>query len=131
MIDFSVTYDELPIWQQPVAKLRWALSLLDPVSVAEQVRMASRIDSVIGERMERRRATAIACVEPLLRGLRSDGFDVVVIGSLARREFKSHSDVDFLVRGNPDSQGRAKVERAAAALCADRASRTTLSMRTT
>ena len=77
--------------------------------------MASRIDSVIGERMERRRATAIACVEPLLRGLRSDGFDVVVIGSLARREFKSHSDVDFLVRGNLDSQGRAKVERAVAA----------------
>ena len=77
--------------------------------------MVSRIDSVIGERMERRRATAIACVEPLLRGLRSDGFDVVVIGSLARREFKSHSDVDFLVRGSLDTRGRAKVERAVAA----------------
>jgi len=38
MVDFSVTYDELPIWQQPVAKLRWALSRLDPVSVAERPR---------------------------------------------------------------------------------------------
>jgi predicted nucleotidyltransferase len=77
--------------------------------------MVSRIDSVIGERTERRRATAVARVEPLLRGLRSDGFDLVVIGSLARREFKSHSDVDFLVRGNLDTRGRAKVERAVAA----------------
>jgi predicted nucleotidyltransferase len=77
--------------------------------------MVSRIDSVIGERTERRRETAVARVEPLLRGLRSDGFDLVMIGSLARREFKSHSDVDFLVRGNLDTQGRAKVERAVAA----------------
>ena len=38
LVDFSVTYDELPIWQQPVAKLRWALSRLDPVSVAERPR---------------------------------------------------------------------------------------------
>ena len=77
--------------------------------------MISRIDRVIGERTERRRATAVARVEPLLRGLRSDGFDVAVIGSLARREFKPHSDVDLLVRGNLDTQGRATVERAVAA----------------
>jgi predicted nucleotidyltransferase len=77
--------------------------------------MVSRIDSVIGERTERRRATAVARVDPLLRDLRLDGFDLAVIGSLARREFKSHSDVDFLIRGRLDAQGRAKVERAVAA----------------
>ena len=77
--------------------------------------MVSRIDSVIGERTERRRATAVARVLPLLHDLRSEGFDLVVIGSLARQEFKSHSDVDFLVRGSLDTHGRAKVERAVAA----------------
>jgi predicted nucleotidyltransferase len=77
--------------------------------------MVSRIDSVIGERTARRRATAVARVEPLLRELRLDGFDVVLIGSLARREFKSHSDVDLLVRGSLDTPERAKVERAVAA----------------
>jgi predicted nucleotidyltransferase len=77
--------------------------------------MVSRIDSLIGERTERRRATATARLDPLLRELRSSGFDLAVIGSLARREFKSHSDVDLLVRGRLDTPGRAKVERAMAA----------------
>jgi hypothetical protein len=67
--------------------------------------MVSRIDGVIGERTERRRATAVARVDPLLRDLHLDGIDIVVIGSLARRELKSHSDVDFLVRGGLDTQG--------------------------
>jgi predicted nucleotidyltransferase len=77
--------------------------------------MVSRMDSLIGERTERRLAAAVARVVPLLQKLRSEGFDLVVIGSLARQEFKSHSDVDFLVRGSVDTQGRAKVERAVAA----------------
>ena len=77
--------------------------------------MVSLIDSIIGERTERRRATAVARVDPLLRDLRRGGINVVVIGSLARREFKSHSDVDFLVRGGLVTQARAKVERAVAA----------------
>jgi predicted nucleotidyltransferase len=77
--------------------------------------MASRFDNIITERTEQRLETAVARVDPLLRDLRSDGFDIVVIGSLARREFRSHSDVDFLVRGMLDTPGRVKVERAAAA----------------
>jgi predicted nucleotidyltransferase len=77
--------------------------------------MVSRIESIIGERTERRRVTAVTRVDPLLRGLHLEGIDIVVIGSLARQEFKSHSDVDFLVRGGADSSGRAKVERAVAA----------------
>lgn len=76
--------------------------------------MLSRIDSIIGERTQRRRATAIGRVDRLLRDLRTDGYDVVLVGSLARREFKSHSDVDLLVRGRLDTSGRAKVERAVA-----------------
>lgn len=77
--------------------------------------MASLIDSIINARTERRRAMAIARVEPLLHELRRDGIEVAVIGSLARREFRSHSDVDFLVRGRVDTFERAKVERAVAA----------------
>jgi len=77
--------------------------------------MVSRIDSVIGERTEARLATAVARVDPLLRALRLGGTDIVVIGSLARQEFRSHSDVDLLVRGELDTPGRAKVERAVAA----------------
>ena len=77
--------------------------------------MASLIDSIIGERTERRRATAIGRVDPLLHDLRADGHDVVLVGSLARREFKSHSDVDLLVRDSLDTPGRAKIERAVAA----------------
>jgi predicted nucleotidyltransferase len=77
--------------------------------------MISRIDAIIGERAKRRWATAVARVDPLLRDLHLDGFDIVVIGSLARREFKAHSDVDFLIRGGLETQARAKVERAVAA----------------
>lgn len=77
--------------------------------------MVSRIDSVIGERTERRRVTAVARVDPLLRDLHQAGVDIVVIGSLARGEFRSHSDVDFLVRSGLDTPGRARVERAVAA----------------
>jgi predicted nucleotidyltransferase len=77
--------------------------------------MVCHIDSIIGERTARRLATAVVRVEPLLRELHLDGIDIVVIGSLARGEFKSHSDVDFLVRGALDTQGRAQVERAVAA----------------
>src|SRR4051794_27388327 len=78
-------------------------------------RSACHIDSLIGKRTERRLATAVARVDPLLHKLRSEGFDLVVIGSLARQEFKSHSDGDFLVRGSLDTHGRAKVERAVTA----------------
>lgn len=77
--------------------------------------MVSLIDRVIGERTARRRAAAVARVDPLLRELRSDGIDVVVIGSLARKQFGSHSDVDFLVRGDLDTARRVRVERAVAA----------------
>lgn len=38
--------------------------------------MVSHIDSLIGERTERRRATATARLDPLLRKLRSGGFDL-------------------------------------------------------
>jgi predicted nucleotidyltransferase len=78
--------------------------------------MVSRIDRIIGERTEeRRRAAAVARVDSLLHDLRREGVDLVVIGSLARREFKSHSDVDFLVRGDLDTAERATLELAVAA----------------
>jgi predicted nucleotidyltransferase len=81
----------------------------------KEIRMASRFDNIITERTEQRLETAVARVDPLLRDLRSEGFDIVVIGSLARQEFRAHSDVDLLVRGKLDTPSRARVERAAAA----------------
>jgi len=38
--------------------------------------MISRIDAIIGERAKRRWATAVARVDPLLRDLHLDGFDI-------------------------------------------------------
>ncbi|MGC2776212.1 MAG: nucleotidyltransferase domain-containing protein [Bradyrhizobium sp.] len=77
--------------------------------------MVTRLDSIIGERTARRHAVAISRVDPLLRELRADGIDIVVIGSLARDAFRSHSDVDLLVRGELTTSRRAIVERAVAA----------------
>ena len=47
--------------------------------------------------------------------MQRDGIDVVVVGSLTRKQFGSHSDVDFLVRGDLDTPKRVRVERAVAA----------------
>lgn len=39
----------------------------------------------------------------------------MLIGSLTKSQFRSHSVVDLIVRGNLDTKGRARVERAVAA----------------
>jgi hypothetical protein len=61
--------------------------------------MTTRLDAVIAARTRTRRIAAVAGARRALEGLRAAGFDAAVIGSLARDDFRVHSDVDILVRG--------------------------------
>ncbi|MGY4305606.1 tRNA nucleotidyltransferase (CCA-adding enzyme) [Bradyrhizobium sp. USDA 4369] len=87
--------------------------------------MVSRLDRIIGERTAHRHAMAVDRVEPLLRELRADDIDIVVIGSLARDAFKSHSDVDLLVRGELTTSRRQPWSAPSQPRCAGPASPTT------
>lgn len=70
------------------------------------------LGDLIAARTTRRRETALSCVSKLVHALEGESIDV--IGSLASGAFKSHSDVDLLVRGKLDPERRARIERAAA-----------------
>ncbi|WP_312412394.1 nucleotidyltransferase domain-containing protein [Shinella sp.] len=64
-----------------------------------------------GKRREIRHERASAAVSRILRAAESNGVDITVIGSLAKGDFRSHSDVDLLVRGAIDPKRRPLVER--------------------
>jgi predicted nucleotidyltransferase len=78
----------------------------------------NRMDALTAKRRETRHERASAAVARILRAaariLRAaerDGIDITVIGSLAKGDFRSHSDVDLLVRGPIDPKRRRLVER--------------------
>jgi predicted nucleotidyltransferase len=81
--------------------------------------VASRIEALVQERTAKRRATAVERAGRLLDTLAENGIDAVVIGSLATGRFRSHSDLDILVRGQLDPAARAFVERSTAAAMRD------------
>lgn len=70
-----------------------------------------KIDALINDRTDRRRALALACVERVLDAAADHGIDISVVGSLARDRFRLHSDVDLLVHGDTDPARRMLVER--------------------
>lgn len=70
----------------------------------------TRYDRMVAERTQRRREAAEAAVARALGALRPRGIDIRIFGSLARGEFRVHSDVDFLVHGAIDSEIRVVVE---------------------
>jgi predicted nucleotidyltransferase len=72
--------------------------------------MASRFDALMQGRRERRLADALAGAEEVLARLTEAGFDAAVVGSLARRAFRAHSDVDVLVRGDLGTSRRLEAE---------------------
>ena len=59
--------------------------------------MVNRIDSLIAEPTERRRATAVARVDPLLRDLHPDGIDIVVINGIEDVMLNLANDIDGYV----------------------------------
>ncbi len=58
-----------------------------------------------------RRENASAAVFHILRDAAAKGIDISLVGSLARGDFRAHSDVDLLVRGPLDPKRRLLVER--------------------
>ncbi len=79
----------------------------------------SRFNIIIAERTQRRRIAAEAAAARALAALRPKGIDIRVFGSLARGDFRVHSDVDFLVYGPIDSHIRSAVESGVAAAIGD------------
>jgi predicted nucleotidyltransferase len=57
----------------------------------------SRLDRLLDSRASEKLTTVGPQVECVLKKLREAGADVEIVGSLARGDFKIHSDVDFLI----------------------------------
>ncbi len=70
----------------------------------------TRWEAIIAERTEARRQVAEAVSRRVIAALRDSAIEVRVFGSLARGDFRDHSDVDFLVSGSVDHNVRATVE---------------------
>jgi predicted nucleotidyltransferase len=62
-----------------------------------------------------RRELASAAVAHILHNATNEGIDITLVGSLARGDFRLHSDVDLLVRGLMDPKRRPLAERLVAA----------------
>lgn len=71
----------------------------------------NRMDSLTAKRRETRRELASAAVARILHAGENEGIDITLVGSLARGDFRSHSDVDLLVRGPMNRKQRVMAER--------------------
>lgn len=71
----------------------------------------NRMDTLTARRREARYERASAAVDHILRAAERDGIDIKVIGSLAKGDFRCHSDVDLLVRSPTDRTRRRLVEK--------------------
>jgi predicted nucleotidyltransferase len=75
----------------------------------------NRLDLLTAKRLELRRELASAAVARILHNAANEGIDISLVGSLARGDFRLHSDVDLLVRGLVDPKRRLLAERLVAA----------------
>ncbi|NBB51017.1 nucleotidyltransferase domain-containing protein [Rhizobium sp. CRIBSB] len=66
----------------------------------------NRMQSLIAERLEPRRAQALRLVDAIIREAANSGLLIIPIGSLARGEFRIHSDIDLMVRAPLDASRR-------------------------
>lgn len=71
----------------------------------------SRMAALTARRRDRRRDMASAAVSRILRDAAGNRIEMMVVGSLAKGDFRTHSDVDFLVRGPVDPKRRLLAER--------------------
>lgn len=73
-----------------------------------------RIDALIGRRTAERHSLASAAFARLAEEAERLGVSITLVGSLARGEFRGHSDVDVVVHGEGmTSENRAAIERLA------------------
>ena len=66
-------------------------------------------ETLVG-RLAARKELALACAARALELLSSHGVEVGLVGSLARGDFKLHSDVDFLVKRLPREEMRYRLD---------------------
>lgn len=71
----------------------------------------NRMEALVERRREARREVASACLASILLAARERGVQITPVGSVARNDFQSHSDIDLLVRGPIDPRRRLLVER--------------------
>jgi predicted nucleotidyltransferase len=71
----------------------------------------NRMQSLIAERLEPRRALAQRLVAAIVQEAETSGLIITPVGSLARGDFRIHSDVDLLVRVPLDPVRRLRAER--------------------
>jgi predicted nucleotidyltransferase len=71
----------------------------------------NRMQALIADRLEPRRAQALQRVDTIIAAARQAGFDITLVGSLARSDFRIHSDIDLLVRGALSREHRVQAER--------------------
>lgn len=69
----------------------------DTVMYAAVRERSSRLDRLLDLRASKKLAVVAPQVHMALTELRRNGVDVELFGSMARGEFRTHSDVDFLI----------------------------------
>jgi predicted nucleotidyltransferase len=69
------------------------------------------MESLTRDRTRARLRSARACVAGILSDASDRGVVITVVGSLAREDFRLHSDIDLLVQGETTPSRRAMVER--------------------
>lgn len=71
----------------------------------------NRMQALIADRLEPRRARALQRVDAIIEAASKVGLDITLVGSLARSDFRIHSDIDLLVRGKLAPDQRLGAER--------------------
>ncbi|MBP1853393.1 nucleotidyltransferase domain-containing protein [Rhizobium halophytocola] len=71
----------------------------------------SQANAVPEQDLDRRRAIAAAGVAALQRDAALNGIEILSIGSLARWDFRIHSDIDLLALGPMPTERRVIIER--------------------
>ena len=74
------------------------------------VRKFPTMTETLSSRLSARKQLALASAARALEVLRRLGVEVGLVGSLARGDFKLHSDVDFLVKLLPDEEMRYRLD---------------------
>lgn len=71
----------------------------------------NRMNALTARRRETRHEQASSAVAHILRAADDEGIEITLVGSLARGDFRAHSDIDLLVRGPADSERRRHIEK--------------------
>lgn len=67
----------------------------------------ARIDDIIRARDVKREAEAAVAARAALRALKQVGISAHLVGSLARGDFRQHSDIDILIDAPPERRSAA------------------------